>query len=42
EAINKAYANRDKYIKTMKQSRMNNSIEKITGLVNEAASRKHK
>lgn len=42
EAVNKAYNNKDKYIKTMKQSRMNNSIEKIAGLVNEAASRKHK
>lgn len=42
EAINKAYDNKDKYIKTMKQSRMNNSIEKIIGLINEAANRKRK
>lgn len=42
EAVNRAYDNKDKYTKTMKQSRMNNSIEKITGLINEAASRKHK
>ncbi len=42
EAVNKAYNNKDTYIKTMKQSRMNNSIEKITGLINEAANRKRK
>lgn len=42
EAVNKAYDDKDKYIKTMKQSRMNNSIEKITGLINEAASHKRK
>lgn len=41
-AIKQAYNNRDKYIKAMKQSRLNNSIEKITGLINEAAARKKK
>ena len=42
DAILKAYNNKETYIKAMKQSRLNNSIEKITGLINEAASRKHK
>jgi len=42
EAIHKAYECKDQYIKAMKQGRMNNSIEKITGLVNEAASRRHR
>lgn len=42
DAILKAYGNKETYIKAMKQSRLNNSIEKITGLVNEAASRKRK
>ena len=42
DAINQIYINKSMYIKAMKQSRLNNSIEKITGLVNEAASRKHK
>ena len=38
DAINQIYINKSMYIKAMKQSRLNNSIEKITGLVNEAAS----
>ena len=42
EAILKAYNNKETYIKAMKQSRLNNSIEKITGLINEAANRKRK
>ena len=42
DAINQIYINKSMYIKAMKQSRLNNSIEKITGLVNEAASHKHK
>jgi len=42
DAILKAYANKETYIKAMKQSRLNNSIEKIIGLLNEAASRKRK
>lgn len=42
EAVNKAYNNKDEYIKAMKRSQLNNSIEKITGLINEAASRTRK
>ena len=37
-AISEAYENREKYIKAMKQSQLNNSIEKIIGLIGEAAS----
>ena len=38
-AVNKAYDNREDYIKAMKRSQLNNSIEKITGLINEASKR---
>lgn len=40
-AVNQAYDNREEYIKTMKRSQLNNSIEKIVGLINEAAGKKH-
>lgn len=36
-AVNQAYDNREEYIKAMKRSQLNNSIEKIVGLINEAA-----
>ena len=36
-AISDAYENREKYIKAMKQSQLNNSIEKIIGLIGDAA-----
>lgn len=39
-AIKNLYDNRDAYIKAMEHSRLNNSIEKIVGLINEAATRK--
>ena len=34
--------NRDEYVKAMKRSQLNNSIEKIVGLINEAAKKKGK
>ncbi len=40
-AVNQAYDNREEYIRAMKRSQLNNSIEKIVGLINEAASKKH-
>lgn len=36
------YHNSDKYIKAMQKSQLNNSIEKIVGLINEARSHNHK
>lgn len=36
-AVNDAYTNKDKYISAMKRSQLNNSIEKITGLISTAA-----
>lgn len=36
-AVKQAYEDRDEYIKAMKRSQMNNSIEKIVGLIDEAA-----
>ena len=36
-AVHQAYENREEYIKAMKRSQLNNSIEKIVGLINEAA-----
>lgn len=36
-AVNDAYTNKDKYITAMKRSQLNNSIEKITGLISTAA-----
>lgn len=36
-AVHQAYKNREEYIKAMKRSQLNNSIEKIVGLINEAA-----
>lgn len=39
-AVNQAYNNREEYIKAMKRSQLNNSIEKIVGLINEAAKKK--
>lgn len=36
-AITEAYENQDKYKKAMEKSRLNNSIEKIIGLINDAA-----
>lgn len=39
-AVNQAYQQRDEYIKAMKRSQLNNSIEKIVGLINEAAKKK--
>ena len=41
-AISDAYHNREAYIKAMKRSQLNNSIEKITGLIEEAASKSKK
>lgn len=38
-AVNEAYKNSSKYIKAMKRSQLNNSIEKIVGLINEASNR---
>lgn len=38
DAVNELYEDRDKFIKAMKKSQMNNSIEKIIGLLNSAAS----
>lgn len=40
-AVNQAYDNREEYIRAMKRSQLNNSIEKIVGLINEAAGKKH-
>lgn len=39
-AVGQAYDNRETYIKAMKRSQLNNSIEKIVGLINEAARHK--
>ncbi len=36
-AINQVFDNKEDYIKAMKRSQLNNSIEKIVGLINEAA-----
>ncbi|MDD7403753.1 MAG: undecaprenyldiphospho-muramoylpentapeptide beta-N-acetylglucosaminyltransferase [Butyribacter sp.] len=36
-AVNTVYENREDYITAMKRSQLNNSIEKIVGLINEAA-----
>ena len=36
-AVNEVYNNRENYIKAMKRSQLNNSIEKIVGLINDAA-----
>ena len=36
-AVHQAYDKREEYIKAMKRSQLNNSIEKIVGLINEAA-----
>lgn len=41
-AVNQAYDNREEYIKAMKRSQLNNSIEKIVGLINEAAKKGRK
>lgn len=40
EAVLQAYEHRDEYVKAMKRSQLNNSIEKIVGLINEAANKK--
>lgn len=40
EAVLQAYEQRDEYVKAMKRSQLNNSIEKIVGLINEAANKK--
>lgn len=40
-AVHQAYDNREEYIKAMQRSQLNNSIEKIVGLINEAAAKKH-
>lgn len=37
EAVNQAYENREDYIKAMKRSQLNNSIEKIVNLINEVS-----
>lgn len=39
EAVHQAYDQREEYRKTMERSQLNNSIEKIVGLINEAAKR---
>ena len=39
-AVHQAYQKREEYQKAMERSRLNNSIEKIVGLINEAAKRK--
>lgn len=36
-AVHQAYEQREEYVKAMKRSQLNNSIEKIVGLINEAA-----
>lgn len=36
-AVKQAYENREEYAKAMKRSQLNNSIEKIVGLINESA-----
>lgn len=41
-AVNKAFDNKEDYIKAMKRSQLNNSIEKIVGLINEAAKKGRK
>ena len=40
DAVLQAYEHRDEYVKAMKRSQLNNSIEKIVGLINEAANKK--
>lgn len=40
EAVTQAYDHRDDYVKAMKRSQLNNSIEKIVGLINESAKKK--
>lgn len=37
DAVNEVYTNRENYINAMKESQLNNSIEKIIGLINAAA-----
>lgn len=37
KAVNDVYEHRESFIKAMKRSQLNNSIEKIVGLINEAA-----
>lgn len=37
QAVNDVYGNREAFITAMKRSQLNNSIEKIVGLINEAA-----
>lgn len=39
DAVLQAYEHRDEYVKAMKRSQLNNSIEKIVGLINEAANK---
>lgn len=39
-AVHQAYSQRQEYRKAMERSQLNNSIEKIVGLINEAAKRK--
>ena len=36
-AVNEAFDNKEKYIAAMNKSQLNNSIEKIVGLINSAA-----
>ena len=38
-AVQQTYRNKDQYVKAMQRSQLNNSIEKIVGLINEARSR---
>jgi len=38
-AVNQAFDHKENYIKAMKRSQLNNSVEKIVGLINEAAKR---
>lgn len=40
DAVLQAYEHRDEYVKVMKRSQLNNSIEKIVGLINEATNKK--
>ena len=37
KAVNEAFDNKEKYIAAMNKSQLNNSIEKIVGLINSAA-----
>ncbi|RKI40637.1 undecaprenyldiphospho-muramoylpentapeptide beta-N-acetylglucosaminyltransferase [bacterium D16-51] len=39
-AVNQAYHNQEQYKKAMKRSQLNNSIEKIVGLINEAGNKR--